>query len=391
MTIFHATDLHYLAPELTDHGALFERVIAKGDGKVMDYIDEIVDAFAATVLAKKPDAVILSGDLTFNGEKRSHEVLAEKLTALKEDGIPVFVIPGNHDLYYPLAASYQGEKHTLVESVTADEFASIYAGFGYLDALSRDAASLSYAAALSDDLRLLMLDTNTVDAPSSVKEETLVWVKEQLKDARSIGAKVLAVSHQTLLSHNSMFRNGFVIQNSDDLSSLYESYGVIANLCGHMHLQHYAFSSSSALPDIVTSALSVTPIRYGVLNITSSGTTYTTESVDVSAWAVKQQLTDENLLDFDHYARQFFYDLSYRKTVEQLQENEPDLSSSAIERLASFTAEVNTAYFSGDLTTITWDDAIVNEWKALGSGLMHAMYFQSIKPELHKSFTRLTF
>lgn len=37
-TLIVATDLHYIAPELTDHGAYFTRVIEQSDGKVMQYI-----------------------------------------------------------------------------------------------------------------------------------------------------------------------------------------------------------------------------------------------------------------------------------------------------------------------------------------------------------------
>lgn len=36
-----ATDLHYLAPELTDHGAYFQSVIENADGKATEYCKEI--------------------------------------------------------------------------------------------------------------------------------------------------------------------------------------------------------------------------------------------------------------------------------------------------------------------------------------------------------------
>ena len=37
LTLFVATDLHYLAPALTDHGPYFEKITSRGDGKVMAY------------------------------------------------------------------------------------------------------------------------------------------------------------------------------------------------------------------------------------------------------------------------------------------------------------------------------------------------------------------
>ena len=57
-----ATDLHYLAPSLTDHGEIFRRVMEAGDGKVTEFCDEIADAFLEEVRVGKPDALILTGE-----------------------------------------------------------------------------------------------------------------------------------------------------------------------------------------------------------------------------------------------------------------------------------------------------------------------------------------
>ncbi|MBA5745194.1 metallophosphoesterase, partial [Escherichia coli] len=66
------TDVHYFAPSLTDNGKAFEKYVAAGDGKQLAYSDEITDAFLADVESKKTDVLIISGDLTNNGEKTSH-------------------------------------------------------------------------------------------------------------------------------------------------------------------------------------------------------------------------------------------------------------------------------------------------------------------------------
>ena len=99
-----ATDLHYIAPTLTDNGALFTDLIEQGDGKAMAYSDALIEAFVAQVIAEKPDALILSGDLTFNGARESHEALSLRLARVRDAGIPVFVLPGNHDLNSSSAA-----------------------------------------------------------------------------------------------------------------------------------------------------------------------------------------------------------------------------------------------------------------------------------------------
>ncbi len=48
------------------------------DGKRMNSIAKITDTFIEEVIKRQPDGLILSGDLTFNGEERSDEELAMK-------------------------------------------------------------------------------------------------------------------------------------------------------------------------------------------------------------------------------------------------------------------------------------------------------------------------
>ena len=45
----------------------------------------------------------------------------------------------------------------------------------------------------------MFIDTNTVASPNAVRDETLVWVEEQLKVASSQGIKVLSITHQNVL------------------------------------------------------------------------------------------------------------------------------------------------------------------------------------------------
>lgn len=99
-------------------------------------------------------------------------------------------------------------------------------------------ASLSYTYALIPGLWVLMLDVNTMDAAGAVKDATLQWARRQLEAARRAGVQVLAVSHQNLLAHNSLFSYGYVIEGGERLLALYEEFGVLCNLSGHMHIPH---------------------------------------------------------------------------------------------------------------------------------------------------------
>ncbi|EUJ33915.1 hypothetical protein MFLO_01805 [Listeria floridensis FSL S10-1187] len=206
-----ATDTHYLASELTDGGAAFKKYVANGDGKALAESDAIVDAFLDGVRAEKADMLILSGDLTNNGERKSHEKLAKKLEQLEKTGTNVYVIPGNHDINNPWARSFRGEEQLKTDSITPDDFRSIYQSFGFNEAVSKDKFSLSYLAKASQDVWLLMLDTShynsnyQLGAPETeggLTSGTLDWIKECSKLAQKNGARILPVMHHNLVTHS---------------------------------------------------------------------------------------------------------------------------------------------------------------------------------------------
>ena len=87
LTIVHATDMHFLSPKLTDYSQEFIDFLSRTDGKVTQYSPQICEAFVADMLEMKPDAVILSGDLTLNGAYESHSYLAAVLIPLTAAGI----------------------------------------------------------------------------------------------------------------------------------------------------------------------------------------------------------------------------------------------------------------------------------------------------------------
>lgn len=325
VSIVVASDIHYLSPLLTDYGDYFMDLIARADGKVTHYTPELVKAFVAQVQKEGPDAVVISGDLTLNGGEASHRELAELLKPLKEAGILVLVLPGNHDVNHD-AYEFSGEEVTAIAGTDTEAFMEIYKEMGYGEVLSRDGTSLSYIAEIGEHVRLLMVDVNAAKMSGSVNEETFVWAEEQLKAAKEQGATVIGVTHQNVLIHNPRFTFGYQLNNADKLFDLYERYGVTLNLSGHLHLQNIAEKES--LTEIVTSSMAVAPNQYGVLKVAPDGSmTYTKETVDVGSWAEENGITDENLLNFTDYAIEFFKNNSGEKLAGRLAELEIEASS----------------------------------------------------------------
>ncbi|MBQ1576209.1 MAG: metallophosphoesterase, partial [Oscillospiraceae bacterium] len=293
-----ATDLHYLAPSLTDHGAIFWRVMEAGDGKVTEFCDEITDAFLEEVKAIRPDALILTGDISFNGERESHLALAEKLASLEEAGVPVLVLPGNHDMYRN-CYSFLGDEGEQVETISAEDFAAIYGAFGFDEALSRDGDSLSYLARVNDTTRVLMLDADTPHDFCSLSDKTLSWIERRLSEAAVEGQTVLVACHQNLYKH-SMFGSGYVLGCAEELHALLEKYGAELMLSGHMHIQH--IMTGGGVTEIATSPLTMGACQYGLLSSENGALRYETRPVGVAAWASARGIDDERLASFAAYA-----------------------------------------------------------------------------------------
>ena len=181
-----ATDLHYLTPEYREEGSMqLQMSLSFGDGKQVIYQEELTDAFFDEVIAQKPTALVLLGDLSYNGEEASHLALAQKLGRVREAGVPVYLIPGNHDINIYNARAFYAEGTQPVPSVTPERFDEIYAGCSEEAVLSRDKTTRSFVAALSPRLRLLMLDgalyrqntKGSMPSGGELSEETLAWAE----------------------------------------------------------------------------------------------------------------------------------------------------------------------------------------------------------------------
>ena len=375
-----ATDPHYISPRLTDRGAAFSRVVTNADGKVTFYAGELLSAFVEQILSDPPHALILPGDLTFNGAVESHEDLAEKLRPVLHAGIPVFVIPGNHDIAYRNAARFSGDGYERIPSPGSAQFAEIWHDFGYDQALSRDAASLSYIAQLAPGWRLIMINVNTEDAPGKLKDETVAWAAGVLREAKAAGCRVLSVSHQTLLRHNPLFEESFRMANAAPLVSLLEEHSVL-HLSGHMHIQHIA-ESENGLTEITGSALSVQPCQYGLLTLEPDFLDYRTVKTDVSGWAKRHNQTDRNLLDFSGYALSFFASNTVRQSAAPLRKAEN------LDQILLWLINTNIGYFSGRLQNAKTNDEAIQ--LLMNRAPFWGVYMKSILPDIGHDYTTLT-
>lgn len=353
--IWLATDLHYQSPKMTDFQTALGKFTATYDGIVVPYLDEITDAFLEEVIVSHPSALLLSGDLSQNGEKVNHEELAKKLEKVQTEGIPVLVIPGNHDINHPWSASYFDDNVIAADPTSSEEFYQIYHQFGYDQASSRASDSLSYVYRLDEKYWLMMLDSCICEpvheTGGKLSDETVVWMKTQLEEAKKQGVTVIPVSHHNLMDESTLYPEECTIENSKEVTALLEEYGVPVYLSGHLHLQRIKKDTSNrniygkyGIHEIVTSPLPMSPCQYSVLNWQEDGSlSYHTKKVDVSAWAKRYGEEDENLLNFEEYSKQFMIDVISSQTFKALHSAPKETK----EKMAKLYADLNSDYCSG--------------------------------------------
>jgi Icc-related predicted phosphoesterase len=353
-----STDLHYLAPELQDGGKAFQNMMKMADGRITDRSADLFAAFTDRMKELHPDALILTGDMTFNGEKTSHRQVAGRLHRLRQAGIPVLVIPGNHDLENPLAGSYLGDEGEPAEAITKDDYQKLYGDLMLPDAytsqqnpesdamvISRYPSSFGYVCALSDSLWVLAVDVNGNTYPGEVSRGILAWAEGQLCRAKEQSITVIGISHQNLFSHNALFGPQYRMIGAEHLKELYQKYKVKLHLSGHTHVQHTL--TEDGVTEIVTSSLSLGSCSYGVLEIHPAEQTaeYHTEMLEA----------------FAKGARETFLQNGKEKTLMEMSEQRMDEKTATL--LAEDLARLNLAYFEGRVDLCRDRENIREEWK----------------------------
>lgn len=248
------SDLHVMAPQLlVNDGSAFEEYMAQ-DRKMLRQSAEILDTLVDKLLNLKPDLVLVTGDLTKDGERVSHQIVASQLHRLIAAGIQVLVIPGNHDINNPDAKVFDGDSTTPTDTITRNEFADIYQDMGY-DALSRrDPDTLSYCRDVTSGLSILAIDAcmdrfNTFVSRGDPRDHCKTsghlepssqqWLVQQAAQATAEGRRVIAMMHHHLIPHFHMedtLATPYVVDDANQLCNNLVKAGVHVIFTGHLHI-----------------------------------------------------------------------------------------------------------------------------------------------------------
>jgi len=312
------SDLHYMAPELlVVRGSAFDNYVMR-DRKLLYDSPAILRAAVQNLLNEKVDIVLVSGDLTKDGELLSHEGVAKTLQPLLDRGVKVLVIPGNHDINNPFALSFYGDTTHAAATVSADDFSKIYGDFGYKSAISKDPNSLSYVSEPVPGLRILCLDgikyyNNTFISKGAsadarvtkgiLKPETMVWIRTQIAQAKAQGKQLVGMIHHGVVEHfdyESVLAAPYILDNSAELQRTLLLAGVKVVFTGHFHASDISRVDDrfgNHLYDVETGSIVTYPCPYRIMELSGNTLTIQTKHIE------KIDTYSSESINFQRYAQ----------------------------------------------------------------------------------------
>jgi 3',5'-cyclic AMP phosphodiesterase CpdA len=358
-----ASDIHFLSDDLYDQGKAFEQMIATSNGQMQAQGTEIIDAFFNQVTDKQPDFMILTGDLTLNGEKLSHTQLAAKLQSVEDTGVDVLVVPGNHDINNVYARSFFGENQQIVDYVDFDDFSNIYAEFGPDHAIMKDESSFSYVVE-KGNVWLLMIDSASYDnnvgqeypeSSGSLLQSQAQWFQSVLDSAKQQNKEIMTFMHHNMVAHadvSSFLMADFMIAGaSTGMSSYLASNDMNIVFSGHIHCHDIAGIryEDNFIFDITTGALITYPHNYRICQLDEAG------NLSIQTQTIKKIQSDPR---FGEYSKKRAYDVRGDfGRVKGVSEKDMDI----MQRYAKIVAN---AYFEG-----TDDQIFINKRNIAGYSL----------------------
>lgn len=295
------SDLHVLAPSLVQCQGKALDGVAGGDTRLVRESALILQTMTDRILTLKPDVVLVTGDLTHNGELASHTFVAAQLQRLTSAGVQVLVVPGNHDVNNPYARAFAGDSAVAAPTVTPQDFARLYARCGYGPNAVRDTASLSYAVEAAPGLVFLGIDTNcyasnrlksrgdSVDVyhgEGRISPATWQFIDSVAAGAARQGKRVVAMAHHHIVPHfdnEPLLASRYIVPSPQDNCDHLMRDGIHTLFTGHLHVTDVARALNSqgtdSLTEVATGSMSTFPFHYRVVTISGNTVTVSTQKL----------------------------------------------------------------------------------------------------------------
>jgi len=376
-----ASDLHLMDPSLLINDGVAFQTYLSHDRKLIKESDAIMQKLASIIYNERPEIFLVPGDLTKDGEKISHQKLAQYLANIESNGVTkVFVVPGNHDVNNVHAYSYDGNLQIKVDSVSPVDFKAIYNQFGYAEASKTDTASLSYLAKPKQKLWVLAIDACSYDSNMVANEpvtegkfklSTYKWVLDRLKEARDSGAVVLGMMHHGVTEHytgQSIAFSEYVVNGWDTISKNFANAGLKMMFTGHYHANDITKRSlpgnASFIYDIETGSAVTWPCPYRVMQLNGDSI------LNVTTNHITNINFNTNGLPFQDYAHNFLTQGLTGIVNYQLQHPPYSLDAATTNAVTPHIVSAFEAHYNGDETIPASEQGFLSYLNSVGQTVL---------------------
>lgn len=347
------SDTHLIADSLHDDGQAFSQMQKTSQGKDLYYQETALSAFVRMAEEKKPAAIIVTGDVTFNGERVSAERFAEIFKPLTKTKL--LVLPGNHDIYDGWAREFHGKKQYYAGQISPRMWRNIFRT-SYETAVSVDNSSLAYSVQLNPDYLLILADSNdygkeeSSTAPATtgfLGKEQRKWIKEQLQYASQNNLRVIFCMHHNLYAHNPAVNKGYVVDDYRELRKLLAQYNVKLVFSGHIHAQNIMSPQNSCpATEVVTACFCSNDQGYGVVKVSPKEISYTCHHFEMKDYLTDKEKQNWTLTHFHDYLENIqLGTISAELMQKDLYRNHDDLKS--VRQMGRLFGEMNYHFFTG--------------------------------------------
>ncbi len=347
------SDTHLIADSLHDHGQAFSQMQKTSQGKDLYYQETALSAFVRMAQKKKPATIIVTGDVTFNGERVSAEKFAEIFKPLEETQL--LVLPGNHDIYDGWAREFRGKKQYYAGQISPRMWRNIFKT-SYKNAVSVDDKSLAYSVQLNPDYLLILADSNdygkeeATTAPATagfLGREQRRWIKAQLQYASENNLQVIFCMHHNLYAHNPAVNKGYVVDDYRELRKLLAQYNVKLVFSGHIHAQNIMLPQDPCpATEVVTASFCSNDQGYGVVKVSPKEVSYTCHHFKMKDYLTDKEKQNWTLTHFHDYLENIqLGTISAELMQKNLYQNHDDLDT--VRKMGRLFGEMNYHFFTG--------------------------------------------
>ncbi len=266
LTVTVLTDTHYYSKEIGTCGSAYETANSRSQKLLAESAEVLQTCFDQIADDKSSDIVLISGDLTNNGELNSHKEFIEMLRELKSNGKKVFVITATHDFRANgVSDAYKGDEKLQTPTAIRELLFDMYREFGPDQAISVHRESMSYIVQLCDGYRLFALNDDTnLSGKSGFSDECFQWITDRANEARRDGQTIIAMTHHPLIAPSPIYEiigKGDMLGDFDKRIEQLSDLGIQFMFTGHTHIHNisaYQSPKGNVLYDICTCS----PIGY---------------------------------------------------------------------------------------------------------------------------------